>query len=138
MNIQTLLAILFLYLQSSLAFHQLSPTLSLDQLALRPMSQLSASTDGGLTDQLSRYQQRDPISNDNVFFIELGFGKIKQWMCISVIFHSHIIVNKISLCHHRKRFSRPIVYQSRSTRLPKLHRIQFHSLNSTSNTRWWI
>ena len=29
-----------------------------------------------LSDQLSRYQTRDPIPNENIFFIELGFGKI--------------------------------------------------------------
>eukprot|EP00956_Cyclotella_meneghiniana_P020694 scaffold36844_cov42-Cyclotella_meneghiniana.AAC.3 len=27
-----------------------------------------------LSDQLSRYQTRDPIPNENIFFIELGFG----------------------------------------------------------------
>ncbi len=75
MNTKTTLITLFsLFIQAS-AFQQSNPTL--DRLVLREMSQLSASaSDNDLATQLSRYQKREPISNDRVFFIELGFGKI--------------------------------------------------------------
>lgn len=68
-----LFALLSICSQAS-AFHQTSNSSSPpNRLAVRR----DMSADDGLSTQLSQYQKREAIPHDRVFFIELGFGKIK-------------------------------------------------------------
>ena len=71
MNLAFPFLALTLYIQASLAFHQSNKSKVTDP-------RINTRQNMAISDQLSRYQQRDPIPSENIFFIELGFGKIYE------------------------------------------------------------
>ncbi|KAL3777280.1 hypothetical protein HJC23_001491 [Cyclotella cryptica] len=73
-RIGTLCALLSICSQTS-AFRPTNNSASPpDRFAVRRDMSAQTQYDDGLSKQLSRYQTREPIPNDRVFFIELGFG----------------------------------------------------------------
>lgn len=71
MNLAFPFLALALYIQASLAFHQ-------SNKSKFTAPRINTRQNMAISDQLSRYQQRDPIPSENIFFIELGFGKIYE------------------------------------------------------------